>query len=462
MLLIGVGLTLNLTAQSPELNISGRLKLFASLFATDNQDGLFFDHAAGEFGFRRIEARLGLSGNLNRRISYSIRFDAFSNSGDLIPQNEFPEAGILGTPRITEYLELNLYRGMIRVTDFLIPKLDLTVGKQRIFWGTADRINVVDNLNPIDFANFLTFDPDHAFEKRPQTAINLEYYFGATSKIQLVWLLEHQVSPLPYGYTFMIRNVNQFDDIQVEKGWRDTIAGSNFGLRFKTTLKNIDLGFSYYHGNASLPVLTEIRLDSDSSGIFTYPGLEIIGLDLAGEMFGFGYWLEVALAIPETTQVSSYTPVIIEGTPQLVISRFPLFEKNHFKYVVGLDYNFGGGFYANLQFLHGFFDEFDYSQDAQSYLNFKKGQFFGELANYFIGRVEYTTAKNNIKIGLNGMLEMAEGNSFVLTPQMDFKIADHFLIQTGAFLVLSGDEAQTKFGQFKEDKLIYLGFRIDF
>ena len=81
-----------------------------------------------------------------------------------------------------------------------------------------------------------------------------------------------------------------------------------------------------------------------------------------------------------------------------VENSFRLLEKSYWKYVLGLDYNFGHGFYANLQFLHGFFDEFAFTKAAQDNLGLRQGMFFGELANYLFGRLEYKSASEKIKL----------------------------------------------------------------
>jgi hypothetical protein len=445
-----------------DIEISGRVKLFTSMFTDDHADGMFFRHEGGQFGTRRVESRIKLSGFVNERISFNLRLDCFANGGSLAADNYFPESGVLGMPALSEHFEINLYEGNFKVTDFLIPGLDVTVGKQRIQWGSADKLNVVDNLNPIDFANFFTFDPDYAFERRPQTAINLEYYLGDVTKLQVVWLSGHQVSPLPYGYTFMTRSFNGLEDIRVNNGWEDTIGDSNYAARLSTNLLNIDWGFSYYRGNASLPVLQRLSVVDGKQASFLYPRLGVVGLDLAGELAGIGFWAEVALHLPDDVEAELVVPALLGNGTSVVSLHMPLLEPEFVKYVVGIDYNFGAGFYANLQFLHGFFDEFAYTDESQKHFGFREGMFFGELEDYLVCKLEFKTPSQSFKLGLSGIYEMGEGEALVLTPEVEAKIADGMLLQTGGFLTVSGDEGKTKFGPFKKDKIIYLGLKIDF
>ena len=208
---------LTLPGFSAEVNITGRLKLFSSFFLDKNMAGDYFSHDSGEFAFKRLEARLRLSGYLTDNIGYSLRFDTFSQPDAFFSENSFPQSTQLGTPSQAEPVEFSLYEGFIKVSDFMFKGLDLTVGKQRISWGTADKINVVDNLNPIDFANFFTFDPDYFADRRPQTALNLEFYLSGLTKMQFVWLMARQHAPLPNGFSELVSTGLDSSQIEVEK-----------------------------------------------------------------------------------------------------------------------------------------------------------------------------------------------------------------------------------------------------
>ncbi len=450
-------------AGAAKLDVSGRVRLFTSLYAADNPDGKFFSHEAGAFAFRRAEIRLKFAGLVNSRVSYGVRFDAFSYPGDLLQSGQFPESAFLGSPQSSEHFELSLYEGWVKVNDFLVKGLDLTAGKQRISWGTADKIGVVDNLNPIDFANFLSFDPDYFFERRPQTGVNLEYFPGASIKVQLVWLLQNQVSPLPYGYAALAGKFFPLDSVVVKKSWDDTAGKTAWGVRVAARPFNIDVGASYYRGNLSLPYLRSITMAASRAGVFYYPKADIWGLDLAGEAGGVGFWAEAAYVVPEDVQGSLAFPTIINGIPFAIQKDFPLFEGGFWKYVAGADYNIGGGISVNVQFLHGFFDEVDYSSAAETTFGFRSGMFFGELGNYVLGRLEYKFARDTVRLKAGGLFETtANGSAFAIMPEAEFRIADAFNMVAGAFAVVSGDRDKTKFGAFRDDGQVYAGFKLDF
>ncbi len=437
-----------------EAELSGRIKLFSSLFLSENQQGEFFSHEAGEFAFKRVEFRLKVQGDVSDNISYGARLDAFSGPDAFFNSGYFPESGPLASPVREEPFEFNLYEAYIKVSDFLIKNLDFTVGKQRISWGTADKVNVVDNLNPIDFANFLTFDPDYFNERRPQTAFNFEYYIGNETKLQAVWLISRQYSPLPSGFTYLSgRQFGARVSIDQEKA---LLKNTNFGFRASTVVFNTDIALSWYHGNFHLPVLYGVESAKEFPELhYSYPELDVLGVSFSGELASVGFWGEVAY----------YIPGDINGMLRLGMGPtigFDVFESGYFKYVFGMDYTIGigNGIYVNAQFLHGFFDERDYSPEAEQFLGFKKGQFFGEIENYVIARMEYKMLGDSVKLSLGGFVELGEGTSYALMPGLEIRVKDALTVEAGTFAVF-GDR-NTKFGAFKDDKIGFVALKLDF
>ena len=65
--------------------------------------------------------------------------------------------------------------------DWNLNKLQLTLGRQRVAWGTCWVWNPTDIFNPL---NVLDFD----YEELPSTdAIRLQYYTGAVSKFEIAY-----------------------------------------------------------------------------------------------------------------------------------------------------------------------------------------------------------------------------------------------------------------------------------
>lgn len=436
-----------------DVTVAGQVKLFTSLFLKQNDTGTYFIHDSGEFATKRLEIRLRISGFLSDQISYAVRFDSFSQPDALFSADSFPESSSLGAPTLAEPFDFFLYEGNIKISDFLFQGLDFTLGKQRIQWGTADMVNVIDNLNPVDFANFLTFDPDYFGERRPQTALNFEYYLSGFTKIQFVWLLSRQISPLPADFSDLVTGGLTSSSIQIDTE-NKFLRNTNYALRFATVLLNTDIGLSYYKGNFSLPMLYGVTPvgPAEFEYSYTYPQKQVLGMDVAGEIFSAGFWAELAYIIPEDVDAFAFNET------------FPLFEGPYFKYVLGLDYtaDIGTGIYLNAQYLHGFFDEADYSGTAESLFGFKKGMFFGELQDFIVASAEYSMLRENLKIELGGIVEFGDQeNAFSFMPSLEYKIKDFVTVKAGGFIV-SGSETNTKFGPFKKDNILFFAFKTDF
>ena len=455
-------------------DFSGLVKLFLSFYASSNQGGPYFYHESGDFAFKRLEGRFKLDARLSDNVSAHLRLDAFSSPDALFSDRSFPEAGILASPGKTEPFELSLYEAYFRVNHFVLKNLDLTVGKQRIQWGTADKLNLIDNLNPVDFANFLTFDPDYYLERRPQTAFNLEYYPWKNSKLQLVWLLQRQYSPLPAGFSDMLRaNLSLLPQPEINLGTEtSSLKNTNFGLRFSTVLFKVDVGLSYYRGNNSLPYIQGVEFSSPpqpgpTQVYFRYPGKQVLGLDLAGEIKSVGFWAELARVQPQKILGWLDTYLLIGGELFSVNAVFPLLESYYWQWVVGADYTFSvaDGLYLNVQYLRGLFDEAAFSGLARSYFGLRKGMWFGQVGDYVAGRAELRLLKGDLKVGLNSVAAIGAGqdsqSSAIFYPSLEYKIHDAVYLQAGAILA-TGDEALSKFGSFSRDRVVYLLTKVSF
>ncbi len=445
------------------VQISGRFNLFSSLYVNDQLTQAFMRHELGEFALKRIETQLRLSSQINEKLSWFLRLDLSASGGNLSSQGLFNESTPLASPSGTERIDFSLYEAHVRISDFLINKLDLTAGKQRISWGTADKIGVLDNLNPLDMAQFFTFSPEHFFERRPQTALNFEYYFKNREKLQLVLLLQKQVAPLPYGFNTLIGYLHpELETIVVGNSWdTDSLSEINLGFRFSMPLFNMDWGLSVYRGNLQVAypsVLSPFTREAK----FIYPGVSVLGLDLAGELAGVGFWAEFGLFLPDQIQAElrllhptndGVVPVTLSGD---------LYRANYAKFVLGADYHFGHGWYVNTQYLHGFFDEVAYSDFAREYFKTKKGFFFGAISDYLFFRVEKALFDDKLLVKCSNIVDMMKGGAWTLFPEIELKLHDGFSLQSGLFMPLSGDPERSRFAFFRDNKLLYLMFRVDF
>ena len=297
---------------------------------------------------------------------------------------------------IIDPYNLEVREAYVQLYGFLTKNLDVTIGRQRIVWGTADKLNPTDNLNPLDLEDILDFG-----RRRGSDAINLNYYINNDFSLQGVFIPFFQPANMPVGIFANILNPTmEMPDGMTLKSVSDTLMmpkynmgeSSSAGLKFKGFAKGVNFSLSYVWGYDGLPFATKntfipvntlggININSQLS----YARTHIIGADLVTSIAGFGVWAEAAAFIPEkdiimTNDLSAFYPMTPVPVTQdsLVLDK----TKPYIKFVVGGDYFFSDGSYLNVQYLHGFIHE-----RARENLN-----------DYFFLRYEKTFLNNKLKI----------------------------------------------------------------
>lgn len=293
---------------------------------------------------------------------------------------------------IIDPYNLEIREAYLQINGFLNNKIDLTLGRQQIAWGTADKLNPTDNLNPYDLEDLLDFG-----RKRGSDAINLQYYFNYDFSVQGVFIPFFQPANMPVGIFADLLNpsiampqgmvLNNFSDTLMMPKY-NLEESSTVGLRFKGFASGVDFSLSYVWGYDGLPyssknMLTPIDMTGGTNihSELSFMRNHIIGVDLATSIGGAGVWVEAAAFIPDqdmvmTTDLSAFYP----GSPAPVTQDSVLLKKNkpYIKFVVGGDYFFADGSYLNLQYLHGFVHERG-SEGLNDYIFFRyEKTFFNE------------------------------------------------------------------------------------
>jgi hypothetical protein len=463
----------------PYVRLGGTVKLYTSVFTEGGDGAGLLPHDAGDFALTRAELWLKLNGYASDNVSFRARADfVYTADTDYSDLSDI-EAG-QGFSSDVQDFDINFREASFKVMDLFVPGLDLIVGRGRVRWGTSDEYNVIDNLNPVDYANLYSFDPDYFVRHEPMDGFVLEYLFPVDfqMKVQGVYFLAFKPSPLPAGFeSFLALQQKQaldaftaplglppsVSEVELEDVPDYNIENGVFGIRLSGNVFNFDVGLSYYHGHQTLPlpeeVVTDITGETPSvTGFYGYPRLDVVGLDLAGELYSVGIWAEVGIYIPEKrdTVVSVRTPFGDEE------DRFQLLERPYTKFTVGLDYTFGigEGLYWNLQFNRGFYDEFAYTDEADEALGVEQSGFLGKLDDYYLTYLEYAFLSDTVTVTLNFLLEVAEysdfssNNTWLLTPEIKFVPFDGTSIEI-AYIAFNG-AASTKLGAFSDSDLFYL------
>ncbi len=376
-----------------------------------------------------------------------------------------------------EPLELQLKEAYIDYYGFLFSKLDLRAGKQRIAWGTADKMNPTDNLNPDDLTDIFDFG-----EKIPTPAVKATFYLSDDFSLQGIWLpyfTPARFSDNEFNYPAMldanlaaqvlaqltgmglpasISSINGTIEMPEKKA-----KNSMFAFKLSGKLFDFDFSLSYFNGYDDVPIIKEMNInvanpaDTSISYNMIYPEMQVIGLDTAGELLEVGVWAEAACFIPK--EVKTISTIIIPAPPFTIQTTNTALDKEpYFKYTIGFDYTFKNGVYINYQFIHGFFIERGYHQEKPQ--------------DYIVARIEKKFFDDKLKVGLNGVvgvkdLDKAEkfedvkkksGNMW--GPEITYYPADSTELTLGCMVIEGSDE--TFFGKLKDDDQAYIKFKLYF
>jgi len=272
---------------------------------------------------------------------------------------------------IVDPLDFEIREGYIQIIGFLAKNLDITIGRQLIVWGTADKMNPTDNLNPYDLEDILDFG-----RHRGTDAINLNYYINNDFSLQGVFIPFFRPANMPVGIFANALNPSmELPQGMVLKGSSDTLLmkrynlgeSSTAGFKFKGFVKGVDFSVSYVWGYDGIPFNTRntfIPVDTlggtNIKSQLSFSRAHIFGADLATSIVGIGFWAEAAVFMPEkdvimTNDLSAFYPF----SPLPVTKDSLLLDKSkpYVKFVVGCDYNFSEGSYLNFQYMHGFIHE---------------------------------------------------------------------------------------------------------
>ena len=443
----------DLKAQTPDDN---NLKLSGNLF-TDQRFLLKNEH-----DWAWNENRLTL--NLDKKIKGHSKFHSevwLRNIG--LPN--VTRSSDLYNKGIVDPYNLEIREAYIQLYGFLNKNLDVTIGRQRIAWGTADKLNPTDNLNPYDLEDILDFG-----RHRGSDAIGLNYYFKADFSLQAFFIPFFQAANMPAGiFSHALDPGMELPQGMVLKELSDTILmppyniseSSVSGLRFKGFAKGVDFSVSYVWGIDGFPFNTRntfFPLDT-SGGIkissqLSLARTHIIGADLATNIAGVGFWTEAAAFIlKEDIVMTNDFSAFYALTPGTVTQDSLILDKTkpYIKFVIGGDYFFADGSYLNLQYMHGFIHE--------------RGN--KNLNDYFFLRYEKNFFNEKLKVAPVGggfivtdWDEIKDNYALVYMPEITYKATDNAEIILSA--VFFNGKGENMFANLKDYNMFMFKLKYSF
>jgi hypothetical protein len=230
-----------------------------------------------------------------------------------------------------------------------------------------------------------------------------------------------------------------------------TLANSQFGARAKFAAGPVDLSLSYYYGRFGFPVAYTVVADvitpanvpppskfvTDEEALdptkfnvryvaeILYPRMQVAGLDFAyasENEWVPGLFAEAALVFPEKVQFGM--EAFLDGTSIMQHKNRNVPSTPFVKVTAGLDWSYRDWFYVNLQYVRGFFDEF----------NDKYG-----LHNYLVFATEFKFKQNEVALRFAGAFN-GDDLSAVMYPQLTWVVAPGVEL-VGGYMHFLGDTA---------------------
>ncbi|MBI5137831.1 MAG: hypothetical protein HZA24_10940 [Nitrospirae bacterium] len=123
--------------------------------------------------------------------------------------------------------------------DYHFDNADLRVGKQIVRWGVVEGARVTDEINPLDFKEFILRDVQDRYI--PLNMVRLDYYLNAGS-VQLLWIPDIKThKPAPVGTEY--EQFQYLPDLRVPESG---IANAEYAIKYNFNVYDADLAVSFF------------------------------------------------------------------------------------------------------------------------------------------------------------------------------------------------------------------------
>ena len=380
-------------------------------------------------GLLRLDLHLGVQPSERLRLFAEAALKAQGLPGTLASLDDLASLEALAP------IGFELVEAYADLYGFLLPQLDLRVGRQRIVWGTAEKVSVIGNVNPLNLE-----DPWDYGRRLASDAVKLKAYLSALT-LEAVYVPYFTPALLPADSSSLLSPPAGATSVSyaILPPGDELWGNATLGARLSAAVGGWDVAASYLYGRQSLPAAARVTIDMDMSADvdLSYPRQHVAGLDAAGELFGVGVWGEAAVFWPDSVLVTDTTAV--GGGLEETRAQW------YAKWALGLDYTFTWGLYANLQYVHGF-----YNENSPEALN-----------DYLLVGLEWKLLQDRLKVGplgvaweVDDLQDIAGSWGLALNPELSF-----FPVDAAQFTVglrwLTG-KAGTAFGGQKDEGELYL------
>ena len=358
----------------------------------------------------------------------------------------------------TSPYNIDIREAYVELYGVFTKNLDMKIGRQRIAWGTADKLNPTDNVNSYDLEDIWDFGRHLGSD-----AIQLRYYLKEFY-LEGDYILYFRPASLPRGDwaegLFMPMELPSFMHLA---SFEDSLAmprlnlaeNATYAVKFGGFAAGFDFSASYVYGRDGLPLNYYNKIvPADTSGgvsvksLFFFPRQQIVGLDMAGAIGSVGVWAEAAAFFPEE-EVTLTNDISAFGFPSM--DSVVIEKKSWFKVAAGMDYTFHGGHYINFQYLHGFVHE--------------RGR--GKLNDYFVFTYDKYLFNDKLKLRpltcafvISDWQDIPGNYALIYMPSFSYLPNNNTEISLGVRLI--GGKGDDVFAQYKDKDEFVLGVKFRF
>ena len=485
------------------------------LIKQDNLGNLFNYRNTNNVGFT-LQPRFGSS--MAAKVFIELRNLNFSPSMALSDQTDFRTKSSAELENYRQVLPVSLRVNELYIDFFsIIPNVDIRIGQQRIAWGTATVFNPTDNLNPYNLENPVDFQGRLGV---PSIKVDIAAGEHITISLINVFMFTPPVLPIslfreatsidtsvlvPKGFV-----LGKLESTELVQQPAFHVKNMMPAAKIAVDIEGINFSVSYLYGRLTIPVPSQIpvtrvsvyngkedilihkdmgltgalklasciatdrkgppcKINATATNVqLKFPRVHIIGADFSTSLGGVGVWAEAALIIP--TQATSATfqldPYFFTAmgllSPNLekqIKKPLETFKNAPFvKITAGIDYTFPGGWYFNLQYLYGFFNEQSYDElHHYGILAFRKTFFREKLLIQVSTGIEVDSQRTQAEKDGDGN---EIGLAFIVNPEIHYKPVDSATIVLGG--ILTRGHAGTTFSLFQALTQVYLRAQFTF
>jgi hypothetical protein len=375
----------------------------------------------------------------------------------------------------------------------LVPNLDIKVGRQIVQWGTADKFNPTNNINPDDLEDrplftepianqMIVVDYSPLDDKLWFQGVYVPMFYPALLPPSAAEGLKDPQTEVPYASEQDQAKVEHLQQLIVDSpGLEPEVVAHVYmpsrkfttgqsAVKIGTSLGGIDMSMSYYNGRHDIPTPVDVqssRKDSTpeecgaaagaaptipectyrSDVTLIYPRMQVLGFDFTTQvpfLGDMGLWGEGALFFPQAQTFDIEFPVPVDVTsgsnddglanPVNGMSGVTVRDTPFVKVTAGADYTFGKHVYVQAQYLRGFIDEFG----------------AGHIGNYLVAGADLLFWGRHFVFRTFGVIDFPTGKgdngSYVIYPELQLTPPwGSVTFHLGSFFLLG--KPDTKFGQ---------------